>query len=210
MGPSLPPRCLYPQPNDDGKNRTLKSRNDPSVHKSYLPLLLLQRCPPLAADGVTPEPKHHTPSCQPPSKLSFMKDSKMSLFPRSPYEMKLKNDQETSWQFLALWTQHHLRQQTSSAWGWITAGQFDNQSTGKIFKRKGRAEIAWYFGLAFCPKKVSFPLFFSELRPSLAPQPQPYRISPPTWSRYGTFYNSPTMPWFNESHVLSVSSHISA
>lgn len=32
--PSLPPRCLYPQPNDDGKNRTLKSRNDPSVHKS--------------------------------------------------------------------------------------------------------------------------------------------------------------------------------
>lgn len=37
-GPALPARCLYPQLNDQGKNRTLESRNDPSVHKCLFSL----------------------------------------------------------------------------------------------------------------------------------------------------------------------------
>lgn len=51
-GPSLPPRCLYPQPNDDGKNRTRESRNDPSVHKCiFLPLYYCRGAPLGGAGG---------------------------------------------------------------------------------------------------------------------------------------------------------------
>lgn len=60
-------RCLYPQPNDDGKNRTLESRNDPSVPKCIF-LSNYCRSAHLGVGWVSPEPQLYPASCQLPSK----------------------------------------------------------------------------------------------------------------------------------------------
>lgn len=54
-------------------------------------------------------------------------------------------------------------------------GLFDNQSTGKIFKRKGRVGAAWYFGLVL---GAFGSLSLSPLSHALPlPPPQPHLIS---------------------------------
>lgn len=136
------PRCLYPQPNDDGKNRTLDSRNDPSVHKCIFFFKLLQECPPLWVGWVTLESKHH-PLPSTPSQWSSTKDPEVLLMPSSPEEMTF-NDK---------WNRKHpdsflpsgpnpTGAALSSEWGWISQEivLLDRLASEalKIFKRRKR------------------------------------------------------------------------